>query len=106
MVTVLEIVIITGITIIILRMVTVLHLRSGDCPREEEYSNYDWSFQLHPLWFKEYNLMFMSEIWDGQTNRQTDSTVYRVALQLKTEYARKLSSQIFDFQTFVTDFLL
>ena len=54
-------------------------LRSGDCPRDDEYSNYGWSCRLHPLKFKEYYLMVMSEIWD----RQTDTTMYRVAPQLK-----------------------
>ena len=46
-------------------------LRSGDRPRDDKYSNYGWCCQLHPLKFKEYYLMFMSEIWDRQTDRQT-----------------------------------
>ena len=82
--TVLEIVIIKGITTIIgmvtiLGMVTVLGAVTVPYPRDDEYSNYDWSCRSHPLKFKEYYLMFMSEIWDRQTDRQTDTTVCRVA---------------------------
>ena len=30
-------------------------------------------------------LMFISKIWDKQTDRQTDTTTYRVAPQLKSD---------------------
>ena len=61
-------------------------LRSLDCPRDDEYSNYGWSCRLHPYGLR--NIIWCSCLkfgTDKQTDRQTETTVYRVAPQLKKD---------------------